>query len=65
MTRSLAALAALVLTTVPALAHPGHLLDEGHGHVHWDEILIFAGVAAVVAGYGLARLYRRRRRRPA
>jgi hypothetical protein len=62
MSRSLATLSVLALTAIPALAHPGHLLEEGHGHVHWDEVLILAGIAAVVAGYGLARLYRHRRR---
>jgi hypothetical protein len=65
MSRSLATLSVLALTAIPALAHPGHLLEEGHGHVHWDEVLILAGIAAVVAGYGLARLYRHRRRRRA
>ena len=65
MPRSLAALAALALTAAPALAHPGHLLDEGHSHVHWDELLIVAGVGAVLIGYGAARLYRRHRRRRA
>ena len=63
MSRSLAALTALVLTATPALADLGHLLEEGHGHVHWDELLIFAGIAAVLVGYGAARLYRHRRRR--
>jgi hypothetical protein len=65
MSRSLAALAVFALTAAPALAHPGHLLDEGHGHFHWDELLILGGIAAVVAGYGLARLYRRRHHRRA
>ena len=65
MSRSLATLAALSLTAVPALADPGHLLDEGRGHIHWDELLIVAGVAAVLIGYGAARLYRRRLRRRA
>jgi hypothetical protein len=65
MSRSLATLAALALTLTPALAHPGHLLDEGHGHVHWDELLIVAGVAAVLIGSGAAHLYRRHRRRRA
>ena len=62
MSRSLAALAALALTVSSALAHPGHLLDEGHGHVHWPALLIIGGIAAVVVGYGLARLYRHRHR---
>ena len=62
MSRSLATLAALALTFSPALAHPGHLLDEGHAHVHWDELLIVAGFAAVLIGYGAARISRRNRR---
>jgi hypothetical protein len=65
MSRSLAALTALAFTATPALADLGHLLEEGHGHVHWDEILIFVGIAAVIVGYGAARLYRHRRRRRA
>ena len=63
MSRSLATLAALALTLAPALAHPGHLLDEGHSHVHWDELLIVVGVAALVIGSGAAHLFRRHRRR--
>jgi hypothetical protein len=65
MSRSLATLTALALAATPALADPGHLLEQGHGHIHWDELLILAGVAAVLGGYGLARLYRHRRRRRA
>ena len=65
MSRSLATLTALALTATPALADLGHVLEEGHGHVHWDELLIFAGLAAVLIGYGAARLYRHRRRRQA
>ena len=63
MSRSLATLAALALNAAPALADPGHLLDEGHSHVHWDELLIVASVAAALIGYGAARVYRRHRRR--
>jgi hypothetical protein len=65
MSRSLAALTVLALTATPALADLGHVLEEGHGHVHWDELLILGGIAAVVCGYGAARLYRHRRRRRA
>ncbi len=65
MSRSLATLAALALTLSPALAHPGHLLDEGHAHVHWDELLIVAGIGAVLIGYGATHLFRRHRRRRA
>ncbi len=60
MSRSLAALSALFGLAAPALADPGHLLEEGHGHVHWDELLIFAAVAAALIGYAAARLARRR-----
>ena len=63
MSRSLATLTILALTATPALADLGHLLEEGHGHVHWDEWLILAGIAAVAFGYGAARLIRHRRRR--
>ena len=65
MSRGLATLTALALTATPALADLGHVLEEGRGHVHWDELLILAGVAAVLVGYGAARLYRHRRRRRA
>ena len=63
MSRSLAALTVLALTATPAFADLGHVLEEGRGHVHWDELLILGGVAAVIFGYGAARLYRHRRRR--
>jgi hypothetical protein len=59
MSRSLAALPALAFLAAPALADPGHLLEQGHGHVHWDELLIVAAIAAAVIGYGAARLARR------
>ena len=62
MSRSLATLTALALTATPALADLGHLLEEGRGHIHWDELLVLTGLAAVVFGYGAARLYRHRRR---
>ncbi len=65
MSRSLTILATLALAAVPALAHPGHVLDEGHNHFHWDELLIIAGVGAVLIGYGAAQLLRRHRRRRA
>jgi hypothetical protein len=65
MSRSLAILTVLALTIAPAFADLGHLLEEGRGHVHWDDLLILGGIAAVVCGYGAARLYRRRRRRRA
>ena len=65
MSRSLATLAALALTTTPAFADLGHVLEEGRGHVHWDELLIIAGLGAVLLGYGAARLIRHRRRRRA
>ena len=63
MSRSLATLTALALTATPALADLGHVLEEGHGHVHWDEWLIVAGIAAVFLGLGAARLFQHRRRR--
>lgn len=60
MSPSLAALALLPLLVAPASANPGHLLDQGHGHVHWDEFLIVAAIAAALVGYGAAKLARRR-----
>ncbi len=65
MSRSLITLAALALTATPSLADFGHVLEDGHGHVHWDELLIIAGIGAVLIGYGLSRLHRHRRRRRA
>lgn len=58
----IAAFLALAVTATPALADPGHLLDEGRGHVHWDEFLIIAAIAAALVGYGAARLARRARK---
>ena len=65
MSRSLATLTALALSITPAFAHLGHVLDEGHSHVHWDEWLIVAGVGAVLIGFGISRLTRAQRRRRA
>jgi len=48
------------LSATPALADVGHLLDAGHGHSHWGDYAILAGIAAVAAGWWLARLARRR-----
>jgi hypothetical protein len=59
MSRSLAALALIPVFAAPALADAGHLLEHGRGHVHWDELLIVAAVAAALIGYGAARLARR------
>lgn len=59
MTRSLAALSIMYITAAPALADVGHMLERGHGHVHWDELAILAGIAAAAIGYGAARLCRR------
>lgn len=58
----IAALFVLAVTATPAFADPGHLLDQGHGHVHWDEFLIVAAIAAVLVRYGAARLARRARK---
>ncbi len=62
MTRITLALAALSLTALPALAHPGHLLDHGQGHSH---IAAFAALGLAAAGGGvlLARALLRRRGR--
>jgi hypothetical protein len=65
MSRSLVTFASLALTATPALADLGHVLEDGHGHVHWDDLLIIAGLGAALLGYGLSRLYRHRRRRRA
>jgi hypothetical protein len=65
MSRSLVSLATLALTATPALADLGHMLDQGHGHVHWDDLLIIAAIGAALIGYGLSRLYRHRHRRRA
>ena len=60
MSRMLAAIAAVPVLASPALADPGHLLEQGSGHVHWDELLIIAGIAAALIGYGAARVIRGR-----
>ena len=61
MSRSLATFTALALTATPALADLGHLFEQGRGHIHWDELLLLAGLAALIIGYGAARLYSHRR----
>lgn len=45
----LALTAAITLAAAPALAHPGHLLGQGHGHEHVSGLALL-GAAAVVAG---------------
>ncbi|WP_213161753.1 DUF6732 family protein [Kaustia mangrovi] len=64
MKTMLAALFTLSATTA-ALAHPGHLADEGHGHSHYIALAIFLGVAAISAGLVLRRALRKRAERRA
>ena len=55
----------VALLAAPALAHIGHLADEGHGHTHWQDYAILGGLAAVAAGWALARYIARRASRRA
>lgn len=47
----------------PALAHPGHVTDLGHGHTHWLALVILGGFAIISLGWGLAALARAGKRR--
>ena len=43
-----------------ALAHPGHVADQGHGHAHWLALAILGGLGLVALLYGLYRASARR-----
>ena len=55
--RSLALLLTIV-TTAPALAHPGHLEASG-GHSHWFELAVGGIVLVLVAGWLLSKVLRK------
>jgi hypothetical protein len=40
---------AIALLATPALAHPEHLANAGHGHSHWLALVIFGGIATYAA----------------
>ncbi|HMB48718.1 MAG TPA: DUF6732 family protein [Afifellaceae bacterium] len=48
-------LLATVLTTFPALAHPGHVETAG-GHSHWFELAVGGLVLAFLVGWLIARI---------
>ncbi len=59
------AIATLALSALPALAHTGHLMDNGSGHEHITGYIALGaalGIAASVAGIALFRRARTRRR---
>jgi hypothetical protein len=58
MTRALA-VALLCVLSSPALAHPGHISDQGSGHSHLAAAAIVFGLLVAGASYALAMLLRR------
>jgi hypothetical protein len=51
----------LVVLSAPALAHPGHLIEQS-GHSHWVALAATLLAAAIVA-VGIARAISRKRKR--
>jgi len=51
--------ALVALAATPALAHPGHILDDGYGHNHVMDFAIIGGAALAAAGWGVHWLARR------
>lgn len=41
-------IAAMIAGLDPALAHPGHLANDGHGHSHW--LALFAVIGIIMVG---------------
>lgn len=53
----LLAAAGLILSgTDAALAHPGHIVNDGHGHSHWLALFILGGLGVLAAGGLIYRL---------
>ena len=53
--------AAVAALTSTALAHPGHVTGNGHGHDHWLAIAIIGGLGIAAVLYGLWRISARTR----
>jgi len=47
-----------ILTTGPALAHPGHVEASG-GHSHWFELAVGGIVLVLFAGWLISRILRK------
>jgi hypothetical protein len=47
-----------ILTTGPALAHPGHVEASG-GHSHWFELAVGGIVLVLAAGWLISRILRK------
>ena len=65
MHRITLSIATLALSALPALAHTGHLADNGSGHEHFTGFIALGaalGIAAALAGIALFRRARARRR---
>ncbi len=65
MQKIVLAIVTLGLSALPALAHTGHLMDDGSGHEHITGLLAIGaalGIAAGAAGLALFRRVRARRR---
>ena len=65
MNRYCLALAAITLSALPALAHTGHLTDNGAGHEHVSGLLALGLIVGGLAGLAGIRLFRRLRARKA
>ncbi len=59
MNRLVAIAAFTVLAVAPALAHPGHIFDDGYGHNHVMDFAIIGGAVLAAAGWGVSWLARR------
>jgi len=60
MIRRLSTTAVLIaLAATPALAHPGHIFDDGYGHNHVMDFAIISGAVLAAAGWGASWLARR------
>ena len=61
LSRLLLVPAAIATWSSAALAHPGHVTSQGHGHDHWLALAIFGGLGIAAAVYGLWRMSARKR----
>ncbi|MDA7947853.1 MAG: hypothetical protein MPJ78_10295 [Hyphomicrobiaceae bacterium] len=48
----------LTVTGTQALAHPGHIADQGHGHDHWFGYILAACALSAVMGMLASRTIR-------
>jgi hypothetical protein len=53
----------VALSALPALAHTGHLADNGSGHEHFTALLALGGALGIAAAVAALALFRRARAR--